>query len=88
MSLAEKLDQIRAGAAKNIPAPSLELMHRATAELEASGQLDRVIPAGAPLPGYAALLLSFPVASGTLMAMTWEALRPAAEREGEPAAPA
>ncbi len=52
MSLAEKLDQIRAGAAKNIPAPSLELMHRATAELEASGQLDRVIPAGAPLPAF------------------------------------
>ena len=33
--------------------------------------------AGAGLPGYAALLLSFPVATGTLIAMTWESLRPA-----------
>ena len=52
MSLAQKLDQIRAGAEKNIPAPSLELMHRATAELEASGQLDNLIPVGAKLPAF------------------------------------
>ena len=52
MSLAEKLDQIRAGAEKNIPAPSLELMHRATAELEAGGQLNNLIAVGATLPAF------------------------------------
>ena len=52
MSLAAKLDQIRAGAEKNVPAPALELMHRATRELEDSGQLDRVIKVGEPLPSF------------------------------------
>ena len=34
MSLTEKLDAMREGAEKNIPAPALEQMHRATRELQ------------------------------------------------------
>ncbi|MBT4162103.1 MAG: hypothetical protein HOC70_06030 [Gammaproteobacteria bacterium] len=53
MSLSEKLDQIRAGAEENIPAPALEQMHKATAELQNSGILDRMIKPGDPLPAFA-----------------------------------
>ena len=52
MSLGEKLDRIRAGGEKNIPAPTLEKMHRATAELQGSGNLDSVIRMGASLPAF------------------------------------
>lgn len=52
MSLTEQLDTIRAGAEKNIPAPALEQMHRATAELQSSGILDGVIKVGQTLPAF------------------------------------
>ncbi len=37
MSLSERLDAIRAGAAKQIPEPAREVMQRATQALEDSG---------------------------------------------------
>lgn len=52
MSLAEKLDAIREGGEKNIPAPALEQMHRATRELQESGVLDGVIKPGKTLPSF------------------------------------
>lgn len=52
MSLTEKLDKIRAGAEKNIPAPALKKMHQATAELQSSGILDDVIKMGASLRAF------------------------------------
>ena len=52
MSLAETLDNIRAGAEKNIPAPTLALMHRATRELQEGGQLDNLIRPGERLPDF------------------------------------
>ena len=53
MSLAEKLDAIREGSAKRIPADKRTIMHRATQDLRASGILDRAIKVGAPLPAFA-----------------------------------
>jgi len=52
MTLAEKLDQIRDGSAKRIPADKLAIMHRATADLRASGIMDHVIKPGAKLPPF------------------------------------
>ncbi|MGI9327379.1 MAG: hypothetical protein ACR2PZ_19330 [Pseudomonadales bacterium] len=52
MSLTEKLDAIRSGAEKNIPAPTLELMHRATKELQESGILSGVVQVGDSLPAF------------------------------------
>ena len=52
MSLKDKLDQIRAGAAKRIPADSLAVMHAVTAEQQASGPADRAIAVGATLPSF------------------------------------
>jgi hypothetical protein len=52
MSLAEKLDTIRAGGAKRIPADKQAIMHRVTADLRASGILDRAIKVGARLPPF------------------------------------
>ena len=52
MKLGEQLDQIRARAEKSFPAPALELIHRATAELQTSGILERMIKVGDRLPGF------------------------------------
>lgn len=52
MSLNEQLDTIRAGGEKNIPAPVLEQMHRATRELQESGILDGVIKPGDTLRAF------------------------------------
>lgn len=52
MGLAEKLDTIREGSAKRIPADKRAIMHRATQDLRASGILDRAIKVGAPLPAF------------------------------------
>ncbi len=52
MSLSNKLDDIRAGAEKNIPAPALAMMHRATQELEESGAAEQVISVGEKLPAF------------------------------------
>ena len=53
MSLGAKLDEIRNGAMKMIPADKLAVMTRATADLRASGILDGVIKVGTPLPPFA-----------------------------------
>jgi hypothetical protein len=52
MSLGAKLDEIRNGAMKMIPADKLAVMTRATADLRASGILDGVIKVGTPLPPF------------------------------------
>ncbi len=52
MSLAETLTRMRDGAAKRIPAPAAELMHRATEDLRQSGILDKVIKVGDRLPDF------------------------------------
>lgn len=52
MSLKEKLDTIRAGAAKAIPPDKLAIMHAATDALVASGAADRALAVGAPLPAF------------------------------------
>ena len=46
MTLAERLDTIRQGADKRIPPDKRAIMHRATADLRASGIMDRVIKVG------------------------------------------
>jgi len=52
MSLKEKLDQIRAGAAKQIPADSLAIMHAVTADQQAAGLADRALDVGSNLPAF------------------------------------
>ena len=53
MSLADKLNGIREGAAKRIPAETREVMGRATKALRESGIMDRVVAIGATLPPFA-----------------------------------
>lgn len=50
MSLAAKLDEIRAGVEHMIPVDKLAVMKQATADLRASGILDGVIKVGTALP--------------------------------------
>lgn len=52
MSLGAKLDEIRHGAMKKIPADKLAVMVQATATLRASGILDNVIKVGSALPPF------------------------------------
>lgn len=52
MSLKDKLDEIRSGGAKMIPADKQAIMHKATADLRASGIVDKVIKIGSPLPAF------------------------------------
>ena len=52
MSLSERLDEIRAGAAKQIPEPAREVMQRATRALEDSGLAQRIVGVGAKLPPF------------------------------------
>ena len=51
--LAERLETIRQGADKRIPPDKRAIMRRATADLRASGIMDRVIKVGGPLPAFA-----------------------------------
>jgi hypothetical protein len=51
--LAERLEAIRQGADKRIPPDKRAIMHRATADLRASGIMDRVIKVGDRLPAFA-----------------------------------
>ena len=51
--LAERLETIRQDADKRIPPDKRAIMHRATADLRASGIMDRVIKVGGPLPEFA-----------------------------------
>jgi len=53
VSLADKLTQIRNGAAKMIPPDKFATMSQATLDLRASGILERVIKPGMPLPPFA-----------------------------------
>lgn len=50
MSLEEQLATIRDAAAKQIPAKSLAVMHRATDQLQQSGLADRALGVGDQLP--------------------------------------
>lgn len=52
MSLSTRLDEIRQGAMKMIPADKLAVMTRATEDLRASGIVERVIKVGMPLPAF------------------------------------
>lgn len=53
MSLKEKLDAIREASSKRIPPDRLAIMHRATADLRASGILGRIVQVGQPMPAFA-----------------------------------
>lgn len=53
MSLKEKLDAIREASAKRIPPERQQIMKRQTAELRASGILDRVLQVGDAMPAFA-----------------------------------
>jgi hypothetical protein len=53
MSLAERLDTIRAGAATRVPAEQRAIMARATEDLRHSGILAEVIKPGDRLPAFA-----------------------------------
>ena len=48
--LAEQLETIRQGVDSRVPPDKRAIMHRATADLRASGIMDRVIKVGDPLP--------------------------------------
>ena len=52
MSLKEKLDAIRAGAAKMIPAETFAIMNDETEKLSASGAAERALGVGANLPPF------------------------------------
>jgi len=51
--LSERLARIQEGANQRIPPDKRAIMHRATADLLASGIMDRVIKVGDPLPSFA-----------------------------------
>ena len=51
-TLAERLDLIREGFAKQAPGEALAVMHRATEDLRASGILTRIPAPGATLPPF------------------------------------
>jgi hypothetical protein len=59
MTLRERLDGIREGAAKRIPAEARQIMERATHDLRASGAVDRVVKVGTRAPDF-----TLPDASG------------------------
>ena len=52
MSLAEKLDALREGSKKRMPEEKRAIMGRVTADLRASGILDRVAAVGGRLPDF------------------------------------
>lgn len=52
MALKEKLDAIREASGKRIPPERQAIMHRATADLRASGIMDRIVKVGQPLPAF------------------------------------
>ena len=53
MPLKEKLDAIRDASSKRIPPDRQAIMHRATADLRASGILDAIVKVGQPMPAFA-----------------------------------
>lgn len=52
MSLEATLAATRAASAGRIPPDRQAIMHRATEDLRRSGILDRIVPAGSPMPGF------------------------------------
>src|SRR5438034_4946866 len=70
MSLQEKLDAFKADfEGKKAPKQAVEIMHRATAELIASGQAERALKAGAVAPGFTLTEADDgPIASSDLLA--------------------
>ena len=53
MSLQDRLDAFKADFEGNkVPAEVVAVMHRATSELAASGQVERALAVGAKLPGF------------------------------------
>jgi hypothetical protein len=52
VSLKAKLDAIRDAAGKRIPAERQKIMHRATADLRASGIMDGIVKVGMPMPAF------------------------------------
>lgn len=52
MSLTDKLAAMKAASAAKVPAETLKLMQRATAEVMTSGILDRVVKVGAKAPDF------------------------------------
>ena len=74
MPLKEKLDAIREVSSKRIPPERQAIMHRATADLRASGIMDRILKVGQPMPSFAgfahdgrSIALSILLADGPLM---------------------
>lgn len=53
MPLKDKLDAIRDASSKRIPPDRQAIMHRTTADLRASGILNRIIKVGQPMPAFA-----------------------------------
>lgn len=51
-SLQDQLTALREGAKDRIPAPALEVMHRATRELVASGRAEEALGVGERLPRF------------------------------------
>ena len=54
MSLKERLDATRAASAARVPADKRAIMTRATADLRASGILQKVLAVGQPAPEFSA----------------------------------
>ncbi|MFK7863656.1 MAG: hypothetical protein AB8B95_05440 [Pseudohongiellaceae bacterium] len=68
MSLADKLNEIKQGSVKRIPANIAEIMTRATDDLRVSGIMERVIKVGAKMPDFTLLNQSgTPISSAVLL---------------------
>lgn len=52
MTLQDKLDEYKAGFKRNVPQDKQDIMAKATADLEASGQADRTVKVGQKLPPF------------------------------------
>ena len=52
MTLKEKLDELRAGSAKRIPAESRKIMHQAVDDLRTSGIMSRILKVGDTAPAF------------------------------------
>jgi hypothetical protein len=62
MSLQENLNELKKQSSTKIPAPAMEIMGRATRDLQSSGILDKVLKPGNKVP-----LFSLPDAQGNII---------------------